>query len=231
VTEGQLPANFAFVGVSCTHTGSGTSTTTNGQTANISLGLAGNVVCTYTNQLLAGAIRINKTSSKAAATPLSGAKFFLCTNNTNSTSDCVAAVDESGTTVTNPVVTDSNGTVCVGNLPFGSYFVFESAAPSGYAIDDSSTHPASVAKSGDCSSATSASVTLPFKDTPLTDLSVNVHSEATGGTQSSIDCVVSGTTNEINGSPQPPTGVTDPVNLTSNGLRPGTYTCTITIDP
>jgi hypothetical protein len=63
---------------------------------------------------------------------------------------------------------------------------------------------------------------------------VNVASEASGGTASRISCV-SGST-AIGNSPQPAdvSGVQqfgDPETVTATGLAPGTYTCTVVIDP
>jgi hypothetical protein len=244
VTEGTNPPNFTFVSLTCTAAGNGTTAVQDGtilKKADITLGISGSVVCTYVNQQQLGAIRINKTSSKAAATALTGAKFYLCTNNVNSTSTCTAATNASGTTVTNPLTTTS-GTVCVANLPLGQYYVFESAAPSGYAIDDGTAHSANVTAAGDCSTSTSASVTLPFTDTPLTDLSVHVASEVSGGTKSAIFCK-DASNNSIGNSPQPTGAIAgttstydDPLTLNADpthgaALTPGTYTCTVIIDP
>lgn len=52
-------------------------------------------------------------------------------------------------------------------------------------------------------------------------------SQATGGTESKITCVDSNTANAGN-SPQ---GFSDPAEVDANDLKPGTYTCTIVIDP
>jgi hypothetical protein len=47
-------------------------------------------------------------------------------------------------------------------------------------------------------------------------------------TNSTITCVVAGTGTNIGNSPQ---GPTDPATVTANGLKPGTYTCTVVVDP
>jgi uncharacterized repeat protein (TIGR01451 family) len=50
VTESTLPSAWALDSLSCTSSGPGTSTSTAGATANITLGFIGDVVCTYTNK-------------------------------------------------------------------------------------------------------------------------------------------------------------------------------------
>ena len=68
---------------------------------------------------------------------------------------------------------------------------------------------------------------MTFHNTPLTDLKVTATSELAGATNSTITCVntVGGTT--LNKT----TGPADPAAQTDNGLVPGTYTCTVVIDP
>lgn len=178
-----------------------------------------------------GAIEITKTSSKAAATALSGATFDLCTNSDASVANGCTAPDG----VTNPLTTGDDGTVCVSSLPTGNYYVFEAGAPTGYAIDDTTTHTVNVA-TGDCTTP-GANDSLTFTDTPLTDVTVDVASQVSGGTNSAVSCVDSSST-DIGNSPQPD-GVDlndtstygDPVEVSATDLTPGTYTCTVIIDP
>jgi hypothetical protein len=68
-----------------------------------------------------------------------------------------------------------------------------------------------------------------FTDTPLTDITATATatSEAAGGTKSTISCVNSSTT-DIGDSPQ---GPAESVKVTAIGLKPGTYSCTIEVDP
>ena len=61
--------------------------------------------------------------------------------------------------------------------------------------------------------------TVSFHNTPLTNLSVSVDSQVPGGTSSTIDCVVA------------TAGPGDDIIASANNLVPGTYTCTIVIDP
>ncbi len=51
LTAAQVTAGWTFKSLSCTSTGSGTSTSTSGAVASITMGLGGNVVCTYTNHI------------------------------------------------------------------------------------------------------------------------------------------------------------------------------------
>jgi hypothetical protein len=213
VSETDPGPQFAFTSLTCSASsvGNGSTTTISGATVNIVL-KAGDVIdCTYTNTLEQGAIKIIKTSSKAAATPLAGAVFSI----------------KSGTTAItgSPFTTGSDGTVCVDHLLFGTYSVQETAAPTGYAIDDSTAHTVTVSKTTTCGNGNEA--TFSATDTPLTDLVVKATSEVSGGTKTTITCVDSGSAN-IGNSPQ---GPVDPAQVTANGLKPGTYTCTVVVDP
>jgi prealbumin domain-containing protein len=212
VTEGAEPANFALESLTCTATGSGATGAQDGtdpMTANIHVTANSVVTCTYVNKQQLGAIKITKTSSKAAATPLNGATFSITGPGSYS----------------NSVTTANDGTACVENLPFGDYTVTETAAPSGYSIDDTSGVTVTVDTTGGCGSGNEATHT--FTDTPLTDVTVTATSEATGGTQSKISCVDSGS-NDVGNSGST---FTDPAEADANGLVPGTYTCTVVIDP
>jgi hypothetical protein len=215
VTEGAEPSGFVLESLTCTATGSssGSQDGTNPFQANITVA-AGNetVTCTYTNQQQLGAIKITKTSVKGN-TPLAGATF---------------SVTSGGTPIAgSPFTTDSTGTICVDHLAFGNYVVTETAAPSGYAINDTTSHTVTVDNNALCSDATFVGESISFSDTPLTDITATATSEATGGTQSTITCVNSSNAN-VGNSPQ---GPGESVSVGANGLMPGTYTCTIVIDP
>jgi hypothetical protein len=215
VSESNPGPNFALSGLDCsasvlTH---GSTATVSGGTVNIVLKPLDTVECTYTNTLQQGAIKITKTSSKAAGTPLAGAKFSI-----TSGGNPIAG---------SPFTTDANGTICVDGLNFGDYSVTETAAPGGYAIDDGTAHTVTVDNNAKCSDATFVGEARTFTDTPLTDVVVKATSEASGGTKSKITCVDSGS-KDVGNSPQ---GFDDPVQVTANGLKPGTYTCTVVVDP
>ena len=206
VTEGADPSGFAFESLTCT----GGTTSISGKIATITLAADDNVTCTYVNKQQLGAIKVTKTSSKAAATPLAGAKFSITGPGSFSTT----------------VTTGADGTACVDNLAFGSYTVTETAAPPGYDIDNTNAVTVSVDHNASCTSGT-PNAPPAFTDTPLTDVVAKATSQAPGGTKSTITCVDSGNAN-IGNSPQ---GPKDPAEVDANGLKPGTYTCTIVIDP
>ncbi len=169
VTEGADPTGFGFDSVTC----SGGTTSTSGKTVTITLAPDDDVTCTYVNKQQLGAIKITKTSIKAAATPLAGATF---------------SITSGGTPIAgSPFTTGNDGTVCVDHLLFGTYSVTETAPPAGYAIDDTTAHDVAVSANSTCGDGNEA--TFSATDTPLTDLTVHVASEAAGGTQSSISCV------------------------------------------
>jgi hypothetical protein len=216
VTEGAEPSGFAPEpeSLTCTATGSssGSQDPTNKAQANITIAAGNdNVTCIYTNQQQLGAIKITKTSSKAAATPLAGAKF---------------SISSGGTEITgSPFTTGSDGTVCVDHLPFGTYSVKETAAPTGYAIDDNTAHDVTITKNSTCGDGNEA--TFSATDTPLTDISAHANSEAAGATKSTITCKDSGGNTDASSGTNP----VDPADASTTGLKPGTYTCTIVIDP
>ena len=206
VTEGADPTGFKFESLTCT----GGTTSITGETVKITLAPDDNVTCTYLNKQQLGAIKVTKVSSKAAATPLAGAKFS------------VTGPGSFSATLT----TGTDGTACVDNLAFGSYTVTETAAPPGYAIDNPNPVTVAVDHNASC---TSGAPNAPdtFTDTPLTDVVAKATSEAPGGTKSTVTCVDSSNAN-IGNSPQVSK---DPAEVDANGLKPGTYTCTIVIDP
>lgn len=206
VTEGADPASFTFESLTC----SGGTTSISGKTATITLAPGDNVTCTYVNKQQQGAIEILKTSSKASATPLANATFSITGPNGYS----------------NTVTSGTDGTACVEGLAFGDYSVTETSAPTGYAIDVGTAMDAPVGTSGTCSS---PSVTLTFTDTPLTDITATATSEVAGGTQSTITCT--GTSTDGKTTLNASDGPKEAASVSSTGLHPGTYTCTILIDP
>jgi len=209
VLEGTEPANFTLESLTCTATGgsSGSQDGTNQFQANITVTPGGHVTCTYVNQA-SGAILVTKTAKNhnlgSGQHPLAGAEFTV--NGVSKT-------------------TDANGQACFDGLTIGhTYTVTETAAPSGYSIDTASKDVTPSAAAS-CTSGTPDSVT--FTDSPLTDVSVSASSEVPGATNSTIKCVDESNA-DIGNSPE---GPSDPVTVTANGLAPGTYTCTITVDP
>jgi hypothetical protein len=217
---GPLAAGFTFTSVSCTATGGssaadGTSDSTHLGAKTLTLTGGGSITCTYVNNQSLGAIKILKTSSKAAATPLAGAKF--------------AIKDPSGNALSgSPFTTDANGVVCVDGLTtLGNYKVQETSPPTGYSIDDSTEATVNVTGSNaKCTDASFGGQTLTYTDTPLTDLTVEAKSQVSGGTQSTITCV-----DANNGGVGTGGSKAEDSKLTATGLKPGIYTCTVDIDP
>lgn len=212
VTEGADPTGFAFSSVSCSGQGAAADASISGEQVTADIHAGDDITCTYVNNQQLGAIKISKTSSKGTA--LAGAVFGITGPGGYS----------------NSVTTGADGTVCVDGLVFGSYSVTETAAPAGYDIDNPNAQSATVNVNTDCNSDPFAGASVSASDTPLTDISASVASEAPGGTQSNIHCVDSGN-NEVGDSPQPSSGNAESASTSATGLHPGTYTCTITIDP
>ena len=122
-----------------------------------------------------------------------------------------------GTITTDPVT----GIGCLGDLSLGTYTVTETSAPSGYALDPD-TETVNVNK-GTCSEGF-ANVT--FQNVPLTNIMVSAESQVDGGTASTIDC-----TNLAATPPDSTPNAFDDTSETFKDLKPGTYTCTVVVDP
>lgn len=116
--------------------------------------------------------------------------------------------------------TGANGQACFDGLLFGSYTVHETV-PAGYAgeADKSVT----VDNRASCTDATYVGETVSFHNTPLTNLSVTVDSQVDGGTASTVSCTPDG--------PSGATGANGDGTVSDTNLPPGTYTCTVVIDP
>jgi hypothetical protein len=165
-----------------------------------------------------------------------------CTGLQTSSTTCADGGPKDGQTVSADTLVSTQSTVlsgsgataaataCVSDLTLGTYYIHEDTPVSGFAAAADQT--ASVSAEGDC---TSGYVSKTFTDQPLTNLTVTASSVVTGATNSSITCQDS-SNNNIGNSPQPASGKTDPVTLTADSshggaLTPGTYTCTVVIDP
>lgn len=118
--------------------------------------------------------------------------------------------------------TDASGVACFDNLAPGSYTVHE-VVPAGYNGEADKT--VTVDNAAKCSDSPYTGETVSFHNTPLTDLTVSVNSQVTGGTNSKITC---------SAAPTPADTTPDAFDDTSEtavDLEPGTYTCTVVIDP
>jgi Prealbumin-like fold domain len=217
VTEADPGSNFALLSLDCSASKKTNGSTTSVVGATVSIVLKPNDVidCTYTNQLHLGAIKINKTSIKGTA--LNGAVFSIKDANGNNVNG-------------SPATTHGSGSLCIDGLPLGDYSVQETTAPAGYQIDDSTVHTVRVDNNAKCEDNPYVGETFSATDTPLTDIVAKAKSQATGGTASQVTCVNSDGDN-VGNSPEPDSGFADPAEVDANGLVPGTYTCTIVIDP
>jgi len=174
--------------------------------ATITLHPGDNVTCTFHNIIKRGALLIHKSAKHAAAasgTINQDGVTFTVTNAANGTNQ--------------DIVTLADGTACIANLPVsaldGTYNVSEHV-PTGYSGQADKAY--TVVQDTTCGTATAQE----WVNTPLTDISVSAHSQVSGGTSSTIDCGAIGSGG--------PSG--DP-SVNATGLPPGTYTCTVVVDP
>lgn len=214
VSEDAVTATgWEFVSLNCSAS-TGVVPDISGQTATFDLDDASDVVdCTFTNRLQQGAITIRKQTIKSGNAGLQGAEFSITGPGSYS----------------NNVTSGADGTICVDGLAWGNYTVTETKAPNGYAIDDPTGNVVVVDNNANCSDDLDGE-TITFDDTPLTDVLVRAKGQVDGQTASSIECVDSDG-DDIGNSPQPATGFSDPAQVDAVGLEPGTYTCTIVVDP
>jgi hypothetical protein len=191
-----------FVFASLTCTDPDNGTTTSGKVATIDVDANELVTCIYTNQQQLGAIKITKTAK----------------NKTLGSGDQPHAgvtFTISGPSGSFDVVTGADGTVCKDGLAFGDYTVTEHV-PTGYQADSTNPQTIAVGVNASCGSGNEAPAT--FHNTPLTTITVSTTSLAGPGvTESTVQCAAEA-------SPSPTPHTTDP-------LAPGTYTCTVVIDP
>jgi hypothetical protein len=126
-----------------------------------------------------------------------------------------------GATSFGTITTNASGIGCLDGLVFDTYTVTETTVPTGYQAP--AAQSAVVTSSASCPT---GSVTKTFDNTPLTNLTVSVSSQVAGGTASKITCT---------GLTPTPADATpnafDDTSETVNDLVPGTYTCTVVIDP
>ena len=127
------------------------------------------------------------------------------------------------------VVTDENGIACYDGLLLSSHvgdYTVTEQVPINYHVDDGDVDEVvSVTETATCESGTQAEVT--FLNIPLTNITVSVDSIVDGGTASTINC-------ELQGGPTVASGSTGPDgdgSVSATNLEPGTYVCTIVVDP
>jgi hypothetical protein len=178
--------------------------------SSIGLSAGETVTCTFHDERERGAILITKTRKHAADGPgdhpHAGVDFTIIGGE-------LAA---GGVTVT----TGADGKVCYDGLVLSSFvgdYTVTETVPSGYKADGLTAKTVTVSAESTCGDGNEAGVS--FGNTPLTDITVSVDSLVPGGTSSTIDCVLDSA------------GPGDDVSLTLQDLEPGTYTCTIVVDP
>jgi hypothetical protein len=162
---------------------------------------------TFRDPPVRGAILVQKSAkdhnSQSGSSPLAGAIFELR--------------DSNGNAIGSQQMTLADGTACFSNLPIGTYSLHEVSAPPGYDTADDVTG-LQISSASTCSS---NPVTAPVVDTPLSRIEVIFTSEAGPGvTTGDISCT--GLTAD-NGS------TTD--DKTFSDLPPGTYNCSVVVDP
>jgi hypothetical protein len=206
VTEDDPGPSYLLTDIDCsasTVPGGNYSTDTSTRAVTFSIGGGETLECTFTNTLQRGAILVTKTRKHAADGPGDHPHSGVSFTVNGETSS-----------------TDGNGQVCFDGLPFGNYDAVETV-PSGYVADGDTTQSVTVDNNAKCTDDPYVGETVSFSNTPLTDITVSVNSQVNGGTASTIDCtIVSGST-DSNGDGS----------VTALDLQPGTYVCTIVIDP
>jgi hypothetical protein len=183
---------------------------------------------TFTNKK--GSLMINKVAKNKNAVggiaPLGGATFTI-TPNPLTGMDSLDISDDG----TNDVFDTTEGVICIDdvwNLGAGnSYSIVEKTAPANYQ-KDSSTKTKEVTSPSTCEERTvSGAADATFTNVPLSQIEVIFTSSAGSGvTEATIICA------DSSGIPLSFTSGSDPdLDKIFTGLPPGTYSCTIVIDP
>jgi Prealbumin-like fold domain len=188
--------------------------------ASISLSGGETVTCTFHDARETGAVRITKTRKHAASGPgdhpHAGVDFKV-------TGGSLPAGGQA-------VTTDANGVACVDGLVLSSFsgvgdYTVTETVPAGYSASPTSD-TVTVDNEATCGGNPYGGELVSFHNTPLTNLSVSVNSQVDGGTASTIECK-EGTNTVASGS----TGADGDGSASASDLKPGTYTCTVVIDP
>lgn len=205
-----VPANWNLVGSSCSDGSS---------VSSINLGAGETVTCTFHNAREVGAIKIvkdRKFAGLGAGDHPHPEVTFTITG---------GELPAAGTTVK----TDATGVACLPGLVVsalaGPYTVTETV-PAGYRLVSENDQSATVVE-GTCAG---NPVTKSFHNMPLTDITVSVDSQTEedgkGGTASTIEC----TPTDDEGF-DAVTGANGDGSFEMENLEPGTYVCTVVVDP
>jgi hypothetical protein len=119
--------------------------------------------------------------------------------------------------------TDANGQVCFDGLLFGDYTVHE-VTPAGYKGEADKT--VTVDNKASCAGNPFVGEKVAFHNMPLSNITVSFESQVPGGTASQISCTGL-TADPADGTPD----TFDDTSETFKDLEPGTYTCTVVVDP
>lgn len=119
--------------------------------------------------------------------------------------------------------TDADGHACFDGLLFGSYSVHETV-PAGYHGEADKT--VAVNNKASCSDDPYGGENVSFHNTPLSNITVSFTSQVPGGTASKISCTGL-TADPADGTPN----AFDDTSEAFKDLEPGTYTCTVVVDP
>jgi prealbumin domain-containing protein len=174
---------------------------------------------TFRDPPILGAITITKTGKDKRCVAADNPDADCSAASTRLLSGVVFEIKQGTTVVATSGATDADGVVCVSGLALGSYTVHEKAAnvPAGYSAAADQT--AAVTASGTCAS---GSVPKSFVDTPLSKITVSFESKvAPGATTATIQCTGEGSAANL------PEGT--PKEL--DDLVPGSYACTVIVDP
>ena len=167
------------------------------------------VEITFVNPRQLGAIQVTKTAKHAAAE-----------------SGEINQSDVGFTIAGTAVTTGADGTACVGGLALGQSYDVVETVPAGYNAEGDTTKSVLVDQAGTCDAGFE---TVSFVNIPLTDITFSVDSQIDGGTSSDITC------DDPNNPPDNESTATTDADgdgsLTVDDLEPGTYTCTVVIDP
>jgi hypothetical protein len=181
--------------------------------AMIGLSAGETVTCTFHDAREQGAILISKTRKHAADGPgdhpHSGVTFKVTGG------ELPAAGIEA--------TTNADGEACVDGLVLSSFvgnYTVTETVPAGYKANKTSD-TVTVNAESTCGDGNEATVS--FHNTPLTNIMVSVNSQVDGGTKSTIDCGDAG--DPVS------TGPDGDGSKSKNDLEPGTYTCTVVVDP
>lgn len=172
----------------------------------------------YTDPALEGALAVLKNSTKGGAVANAGAVFSYGVG---------LSVTDNGTGDEDSDI----GQICVSGLDPGAYTVNETSPPAGYGDASEVDQVVTVVNGTNCTdSLPGAGATATFTNPPLADIQVNFRDGGSGETTagSTINCV-EGATDLGDNDATPTTGWDK--SETHLGLDPGTYVCTIVVDP